>query len=290
MGAHASHGRETDAGDGSTRKTILVTAVEVLGAHRRCLLAFPGGSGPLVAPMAYWSDGAHLWMSTSGATVKAARLREDGTCAVYVPGSDRVGVSASGTARVFSAADPLGLVLHGPAITAAMTALAASNVSTLGGYVQDAARVPLRFLPHNRVVIRVRLSEVEEVAEPAGPPGIAPPLPTVVPSDIRRVLGGERRIVLAVDEPRLRLLPAVWGSGYALTLPPDAGVPDGARAAAVVDADPEGRPTEVVGLSLRGAIAGGALVPERATWWEGFDLASADVPAPAARGGLVLPD
>jgi hypothetical protein len=265
---------------------------DILDAGRRCLLAFSGASGPVLTPMAYWSDDAHLWMSTSASTVKARHLREDGTCAVWVPGPGGTGVSARGTARVFSAADPVGLVLHGPAIAAAMTALAASNVAAIGGYVQDATRVPVRFLPHNRVVVRVRLRDVRTVAEPAPPPGVAPPLPTVVPPDVRRALAGLRRVVVAVDEPDLRVLPAAWGSGFALTLPEDERLPEGLRAAVVADVDPEGRPTAVFGASLRGRIDdSGALRPERATWWEGFDVTSADVPAPVpGASGIVLPD
>jgi hypothetical protein len=267
-------------------------ALTLLDRRRRCLLAFHGRSGPLVAPMAYWSDGEHLWMSTSGSTIKADRLDGDGRCAVYVPGGDGSGVCAQGTARVFGAGDPLGLALHWPAIAGAMTALAASNASSIAGYVQDAAKVPTRFLPQNRVVLRVRLEELALVAEPHKPPGVAPALPTVVPSDVRRILGGVRRVVVAVDQPRLEVLPAVWGAGYALTPPAARSFVPGARAAAVIDADGEGRPTEVVGLSLRGSIsARGALQPTRVTWWEGFAMTTADVPPPAAAGGgIVLPD
>lgn len=267
-------------------------ALSLLDRRRRCLLAFHGERGPLVAPMAYWSDGEHLWMSTSGSTIKAGRLTEDGRCAVYVPGNDGSGVCAQGTARVFSAGDPLRLALHGPAIAGAMTALAASNASSIAGYVQDAARVPTRFLPQNRVVLRVRLDEVALVAEPAKPSGVAPALPTVVPSGVRRVLGGVRRVAVAVDEPRLEVLPAVWSTGYALTPPPGRSFAPGARAAAVIDADGKSRPTEVVGMSLRGSISPrGALEPTRVTWWEGFAMTTADVPPPASvGGGIVLPD
>jgi hypothetical protein len=266
-------------------------ALAVLDANRRCLLAFRGRTGPILAPMAYWSDGEHLWMSTAGTTLKAERLLADDRCAVLVTGDDGASVSALGSARVFRPGDPLGLVLHGPAIAGAMAALAASNASSIGGYVQDAARIPSRFLPHNRVVVRVRLDEVASVAAPAVPAGVAPALPTVVPADVRRALGGQRRVAVAVDEPGLRVLPAVWSAGFALTAPDGHALPDGARAAVALDADPEARPTEVVGLSLRGAVADGRLVPERATWWEGFSLATADVPAPSASSsGIVLPD
>jgi hypothetical protein len=262
----------------------------LLDARRRCLLGFSGASGPLLAPMAYWSDGAHLWMTTSASTVKAARLRRDGRCAVWVPGGGE-GVRATGEARVFSAADPAALVLHGAAIATAMGALAVSNASSIAGYVQDAARVPTRFLPHNRVVLRVRLSDAEVVPEPAAPPGIAPALPGVVPADVRRVVGGQRRVVVAVEDGHLQVLPAVWSAGFRLTVPAGAQLPAGAPAAVVVDVDPEHRPTGVVGVSLRGTLtAAGALDAERVTWWEGFDVTSADVPRASGSSGIVLPD
>ncbi len=267
-------------------------ALGLLDARRRCLLAFHGETGPILAPMAYWSDGEHLWMSTSGSTLKVDRLRQDVGCALYVPGVDGAGVCAQGTVRIFSAADPLGLVLHGPAIAGAMTALAASNASSIAGYVQDVAKVPLRFMPQNRVVLRVRLTEIAVVEEPEKGPGIAPALPTVVPSDVRRILGGERHVVVAVDTPRLEVLPAVWGAGFALTAPAGRTFVPGARAAVAIDDDGEGRPTEVIGLSMRGTISStGVLEATRVTWWEGFELTTADVPARAAAGGgIVLPD
>lgn len=267
-------------------------ALAVLDGQHRCLLAVHGRTGPLVSPMAYWWDDQHAWMTTAASAVKIARLRADPRCAVWVPGPEGSGVGASGVARVFDASDPVGLLLHGPAITGAMTALAASNVSAIAGYVQDAARVPSRFRPHNRVVLRVRLDDAELCREPVAPPGVAPALPTVVPAEVRRVVGGRRRVVVALDTPDLEVLPAVWGAGFALTPPAGRTLPADAGAAVVVDVDPGERPTTVVGLALRGTITdGGALRPARATWWEGFEIASADVPAPtSAASGIVLPD
>lgn len=271
-------------------------AHDVLDEQRRCLLAFASPTGPLLAPMAYWSDGEHLWLTTSRSAPKVRRLREDGRCALYVPGAPGgPGVSGTGRVRVFRAGDPVGLLLHGPALTGAMAALAVSNVSSLFGYAQDAALVPTRWAPQNRVALRLTIDEVELVEPPVAPAGVAPALPSTVPSDVRRALAGRRDVTVAVDRPGLEVLPASWGAAYRLTAPAGRSFAPGARAAVVVDRDPESRPTTVVGLSLRGEIDGsGALRPARATWWKGFRMSTADVPTPPTSlggpSGIVLPD
>lgn len=279
----------------------------VLDEQRRCLLGFPTPAGPMLAPMAYWSDGEHLWMSTAGSSVKARRLREHPECVVYVPAAEDVpGAVARGEVRVFRAGDPMGLLFHGAAITGAMAALAVSNASSMLGYAQDAASIPARWAPPNRVVLRLRLDDVEAAPQPVAATGVAPPLPAVVPSDIRRALAGQRRVTLAVEQRpergqgedsgrvRIRVLPAVWAAGLRLALPAGASLTPGTRVAAVLHADPEGRPTGVVGLALRGTVdVDGRLRPERATWWHGFRLHTADVPpqpTPGGSSGIVLPD
>jgi hypothetical protein len=280
----------------------------VLHEQRRCLLGFATPTGPLLAPTAYWSDGEHLWMSAAGSSVKARRLREHPECVVYVPACDgQPGAVARGDVRVFRAGDPVGLLFHGAAITGAMAALAVSNVSSMLGYAQDAASIPARWAPPNRVVLRLRLDDVAAVPQPVAPPGVAPPLPAVVPSDVRRALAGKRRITLAVEQRSQRreggddgrrisigVVPAGWGAGFRLALPAGVSLAPGTRVAAVLDDDAEGRPTGVVGLALRGTVGeGGRLRPERATWWRGFRLHTADVtPQPTSGGssGVVLPD
>jgi hypothetical protein len=259
-------------------------------------------------------------MTTSASAVKARVLRRDPVCAVWAPPA-REGEPGSvvyGTARIFEPRDPLGLALHGPAVTTAMTALAAGNVPTLVGYAQDLVRLPARWWPQNRVVLRVTIHERRELAPPgsgdapaadaaaadmgaatstdAGHPtgperGIAPALPTVVPTDIRRGLGGRRSVVLATtDGDELAIAPAVWGSGFSLTVPADHPLPSGASAAAAVDTDPRGRPTAVMGASVRGQIDDqGALEPQRVTWWDGFEIETRQIPAAASRG-VTLPD
>jgi hypothetical protein len=231
-------------------------------------------------------------MSTSSATLKVRQLRADGDCAALVPGvGDEPAVAVRGTVRVFRPGDPLGLLLHGAAISAAMAALAVSNASSMFGYVQDVTSLPARWAPHNRVVLRLSVDEATVVAPPVVGPGVAPALPTVVPAAARRVLSGQRRVALAALTPQLRIMPAVWGAGYSLALPDGERIPIGSPVAAVVDSDPEGRPTGVLGMSVRGEMdERGGLRPQRVTWWEGFRLQTADVPPPAATFGIVLPD
>ncbi|MBA2318565.1 MAG: hypothetical protein H0V93_12430 [Euzebyales bacterium] len=262
-----------------------------LAEGSRCVLAVRGLRGPLAAPMAFWFDGEGLWTTTSGASVKAEVLRRDPTCVAYVPPADPSdpGVVVRGHARVHSLRDPVALALHAPTISAAMTALAARNVGTLLGYAQDAPQIPLRWTPPNRVVVRLAAEEIEEITAPEPGPGIAPALPAQVPAVVRRALAGRRRIALAVDGGRLDVVPAAWGQGYRLTLPVGWGPADGVAACAVVDAEPRRRPTEVLGLALRGIVTDRTLRPERATWWRGFDLATVDVPAPTDPG-ITLPD
>ena len=266
---------------------------DVLDRAGRCVLAFSGRRGPVVSPMAFWADGASLWMATPAQSVKAAALRERPECAVHVPAPAGLGEDAvlTGHARVFGLHDPVGLALHGPMISAAMTALASRNTGTILGYVQDVRHVPQRFRPHNRVVVRVRIQSSRTVPPLQPGPGIAPALPTVVAPEIRRALAGRRLVTLATQDVggRVEAGPAVWGAGYSVRGVGGRPPADGVHAAVHVGADPEGRPTDVVGLTLSGALVDGRLEPVRATWWDGFTLRTADVPPPA-RSSVVLPD
>ena len=265
---------------------------EVFDRSVRCVLGFAGRRGPLVSPMAFWADGASVWMSTPAASVKAAALRARPDCAVYIPppvGGGQ-GLIARGHARVYGLHDPLGLAVHAPVVSAAMAALAARNAGTILGYVQDASVVPARFRPHNRVAVRIALSDLSSVRAVAPAAGIAPTLPTLVSPGVRRAVSGHREIVLALQHPNgeITVGPAVWGQGFSLDLPPGTPLPEGAAAVAHVGSDPKHRPTQVTGLSLVGQIAGGRLRPQRATWWEGFKLTTAAVSQ--SPPSLVLPD
>ena len=264
---------------------------EVFERAQRCVLGFAGRRGPLLAPMAFWTDGSSLWMSTPAASVKARALRARPEVSVYVPPAGGApGAVALGRARVFGLHDALGLAVHGPVVSTAMTALAATNAGTILGYVQDARHVPARFRPRNRVAVRVRIDDVAPVGQPELAGGIAPALPSVVDPAVRRALAGLREVALARQDfdGRVRVGPAAWSAGLTLALPPGEAVADGTPAAVHLGTDPRHRPTLVVGLSLVGEINGGALQAQRATWWEGFNLTTVDLPSNGP--SLTLPD
>lgn len=287
----------------------------LLREGRRCMFAFAGARGPHVTPMAFWSDGASLWMATSGSSLKARLLGPDAgadgpgehPCAVYIPpvvadggtedaagddtGDPRRGLSIEGRARVFTADDPVGLALHWPFVSAAMGALAVKNAASLAGYARDLPRTPLRWLPGNRVAIRVRIERLRPVGVPVPGPGIAPALPGIVPPDIRRALAGRRDVVVATDgEHGIAAQPAAMGAGFRLDVGDGPPLVPGAAAVVALDAEPSARPSQVVGLALHGTVGpDGALDARRAVWWEGFDTSGAEIPRRPA-GGIVLPD
>ncbi|MPZ73371.1 MAG: hypothetical protein GEU74_09090 [Nitriliruptorales bacterium] len=265
--------------------------LEVLDRSTRCVLAFSGDRGPLVALMAFWSDGSSLWMSTPAVSMKAAALRRRAQCSVYVPPPDGggAGIVLAGRARVYGLHDPLGLAVHGAVVSTAMTALAAGNAGTILDYVQNARFVPNRFRPRNRVAVRFSIDESRPVRAPDPGPGVAPALPPVVPGDIRRAVTGQRRVVLATGLPSgtVSVTPAVWAAGFSLQLPRGDVLPAAGPATVYAGTDPRQRPIRVVGLSLMGELDGERLKPHRATWWEGCDLRTVDLPSTSS---VVIPE
>ncbi|WP_165491891.1 pyridoxamine 5'-phosphate oxidase family protein [Egibacter rhizosphaerae] len=269
---------------------------KALGESSRCVLALNGRRGPVLAPMTYWSDGAHLWLTTAASSTKAALLRRSPQCQVYVapPEVGAPGVVARGEARVFGLDDPVGLALHGPAIGGALAALGARNLPGVLGYARDLPRVPKAWRPRARVVLRVRLGDAKLVTPPALDAGVAPALPSVVPADVRRALAGERRVALGLGEDRgLAIAPATWSAtdhGIAIDSPLlDAAAATGRRACVAVHAEPGSGPLGVAGSALHGELAQGVLTPQRVTWWRGFSAETVGVPS-RQPGGIELPD
>jgi hypothetical protein len=265
-----------------------VTATDLLDATPRCLIACAGPHGPLLLPAAHWYDGEELWTTTAADSLLVGALRRAPACTVCVPSGDVV-LTAPADTRVFAADQPVRLAVHAGPIAGALAVLAARHAGLLLGHTREAVLTPARWLPRARAVIRLRVRAPLVRARPEPGPGLAPPLPAVVPPDIRRALAGERRVLVAHGPGAPELTPAVWDATYGLATSLGRPVLRPGPVAVAAEAVAEPRPEEQRGLVLHGHIDGGRLVAARATWWRGFAVDGGAVP-PARARGVVLPD
>ncbi len=266
----------------------------LLADATRCLIAYRVSDGPAMTPMSCWSDGGGLWMTTSRQAAKVTALRRDPRCVLWIepPDPTEPGVSVDGTARVYDVSDPIGLALHGPTISAALAALAVVHRSALAGYVRDLPRLPPRWMPHGRVLIRVRVDRARSRLAPQRQTGVGPVLPPELPANVRRAVTGTRVVALASQRGGvLTVQPAIWSAGYRLDVGASA-VPDPLTPACiVVDAHDEPRPSTKLGVLLRGHVDSGFVFhPRRLVWWDGFSTNATPVRAPTAASGITLPD
>lgn len=264
-------------------------AAAILDESPRCLLAVRGRREPIISPTAHWFDGSGVWLTTAADAGKVAALRRDPECAVTVPATDdEPGVAAAGRARVFMPAEPVRFALHAPAISAAMSALAARHPGALWHETTTPSRLAAHWPPHQRVVVRVILDALDTVHPLPREPGVSPPLPTALPTDVRRRLGGRRAVMVVWDQPPLRVVPAAWAGGFALAF---AGLgslrPRLGDRVAVAVGSAAGTSTMACGAVLHGELGDGdVLAADRVTWWRGFEVHRSDLPE-ASTGGLV---
>lgn len=214
----------------------------------------------LVSPA--WSDGVHLWLVA--ASVEQAFAGGDVSALLAGPSGTRA--VARGSVRAYGLHDPVGLALHGAAVATALGALALRSA----GAVRRALPAPF--------ALRLDVEALTVLAEGTSE-GIAPALPAVVPSEIRRALAGVRDIV--VTRPGGGVEAARWGGGFVLEGSWDRSWSDG-PAAAVLAAPGGG-----IGLALEGELADGILRPARALWWHDGAVAEAAVSAAVT---FVLPE
>ncbi|MGH8932422.1 MAG: hypothetical protein ACRDZO_17810 [Egibacteraceae bacterium] len=236
----------------------------------RCLVGFRARDAPQLGSVACWSDGEALWIAVPARSSLAAGLRAAPSCAIGIGAGTGLKILASGAARVFTPDDLVGLLFHGPIVTAAMAALALRH-----------PREVTRGWP--LVPARIAVDEATAVEAPLPPPGIAPALPEIIPADIRRDLSGIRQILMATEgHDGVQLAPATWGAGF--TIDPQAQSRPGASVA-VAAGSPGG-----TGVVLTGELdTRGALLPAHASWWGGGRSGAAPLP-PAPRGAVRLPD
>jgi Pyridoxamine 5'-phosphate oxidase len=270
-------------------------STDTLLAHAtHCLLAHRSPDGPVMTPLACWSDGGGLWLMTSRRAVHVESLRRDPRCAVWIeplPGADS-GVAIDGSVRIYDLADPLRLALHTPTISAALAAFALTHRSTLAGFVRDLPQASRARTPERLVLMRVRIDRARSSVVPQHVTGVGPVLPTQIPSAVRRTLTGVRHVALALERGEVLMVqPAVWGAGFQLDVGAGLVPPAATPACVAVDRHVDGRPAARAGLLLEGTVDSGfRFRPARATWWEGWSVGSATLTEPATASGIVLPD
>jgi hypothetical protein len=260
----------------------------------RCHVAYRVTGGPAMTPMSCWSDGGGLWMTTSKHAAKVAALRRDPRCAIWIAPPDPTdpGVALDGTARIFDLSDPVALALHAPTIPAALAALAVSHRRSVAGYVRDLPLLPARWMPTNRVLLRVRVDRARSRLAPQRRSGVGPALPAELPAAVRRGVTGTRLVTLAtLRGDALTVQPAVWGTDFQLDVGATAVPDDNTAACVVVDAHDDPRPSTRRGVLLRGHVDSGLRFhPERAVWWDGFSTGASSVRPPSTASGITLPD
>lgn len=260
---------------------------EALDAATWCLLGFRAPAGPGFAPLPFWSDGRALWATLADDSPPAQALAADPEAVAYVrPAGAGDAVVVHARARVFSLSDPVGLSVHGPVIAGAMAALALRHSGTLATSAARVRRQSLRAALRRRVAVRLAEAGAVRVALPPLPAGVAPALPAAVPSDVRRNVAGQRRVVVVDGD--LGLEPATWDDGLTLSR---AGRPlaMAGPVAVAVDTDAADR-DGLRAFVLHGTLgAQGRLRPVAATWWRGAEQETVRLPA-SPTSGVTLPD
>lgn len=276
-------------------------AGEILGGTSIGMLALRSGRLPLVNPAVFSYAGGSLWMTTSRYAAKTIIARRDPRAAFLVDGGSNA-VLLRGALEVF---DPLSVssqvraVLEGPAYFIGLAGYALRNAPFVAGYALDLARLPREWMPYNRVVLRLKVSDAELVEGAPFPPAQAARVPAV-PAEVSRRLAGVSRGYACWNEGGMPVIrPAFWEAGPAqVSVAPTSGRPRaGAAGALVVESHHRFRPSLMVGACVRGTfgpstVDGAAIaerygvaeeqVPrvidlkvERVTSWRGFAITTA---------------
>src|SRR6266851_7816267 len=170
------------------------SATEILGRASIGMLALRSGRLPLVNPAVFSFAGGSLWMTTSRYAAKTIMAKRDPRAAFLVDGGSEA-VLLRGALEVF---DPLNVpsqvraMLEGPGYFLGMAGYALRNAPFVAGYALDLARLPREWMPYNRVVLRLKLSDADLVEGAPFPPAQAARVPAV-PAEVSRRLAGVSR-------------------------------------------------------------------------------------------------
>jgi hypothetical protein len=275
-------------------------AREILGHSPIGMLALRSGRLPLVNPAVFSFAGGSLWMTTSRYAAKTALARRDPRAAFLVDAGTRA-VLLRGAIEVF---DPLSLssqvraMLEGPGYLMGMAGYALKNAPFVAGYALDIARLPREWYPYNRVVMRLRPSQVDVMGGAPFPQAQAARVPAVPAEVSRRLAGVSRGYACWIEGGMPMIRPAFWEVDRGqVTVAPAGGHPRaGSAGALVVESHHRFRPSLMVGACVRGTFgpaSDGSLIadrygvdlsdvppavelkPERVTSWRGFAVTTA---------------
>ena len=276
-------------------------ASETLGSTSIGMLALRSGRLPLVNPAVFSVAGGSVWMTTSRYAAKTIIARRDPRAAFLVDSGSRA-VLLRGAIEIF---DPLSVssqvraALDAPAYFLGLAGYALRNAPFVAGYALDLTRLPREWMPYNRVVLRLRLSDAEVVEGAPFPAAQAARVPAVPAEVSRRLAGVSRGYACWIEGGMPVIRPAFWETAAGqVTVAPTSGRPRaGSPGALVVESHHRFRPSLMVGACVRGAftqssVDGDAIaerygievgeVPramdlkvERVTSWRGFAITTA---------------
>jgi hypothetical protein len=264
------------------------------------MLALRAGRLPLVNPAAFHFASGSLWMTTSRYAAKILSAKRDPRAAFLVDGGERA-LLLRGALEVF---DPLSMsneiraLLDGPGLYLGMAGYALKNAPFFAGYLLDLTHIPREWLPYNRVVLRLRPSDMELVDVWPFPAAQAARVPAVPAEVSRRLAGVGRGYACWIEAGMPVIRPALWEVERGeVTLAPTSGrLRSGSVGALVVESHHRFRPSLMVGACMRGTFGAPVdasaigeryaidptevppaveLRAERVTSWRGFAIATA---------------
>jgi hypothetical protein len=283
----------------------------ILGQASMGMLALrTGRAAPLVNPAVFNFASGSLWMTTSRYAAKTVIARRDPRGAFLVDGGTRA-VLLRGVLEIL---DPLSIptqvrtLLDGPGYFLGMAGYTLRNIPFIAGYLLDLARLPREWMPYNRVVLRLRLTDADIVEGAPFPPAQAARVPAVPAEVSRRLAGVSRGYACWIESGMPVLRPAFWevDQGQVIVAPTSGRPRTGSAGALVVESHHPFRPSLMVGACVRGtfshttdaeAIAERyglapsevppvlSLNPIRVTSWRGFAITTA---TPRSAGRLRL--
>lgn len=253
------------------------------------------GGAPLVNPAVFNFASGSIWMTTSRYAAKTIIARRDPRAAFLVDGGTRA-VLLQGVLEIV---DPLSIssqvraMLDGPAYLLGMAGYTLRNVPFIAGYMLDLTRLPREWMPYNRVVLRLRLSDADLVEGAPFPAAQAARVPAVRAEVSRRLAGVSKGYACWIEGGMPVIRPAFWEieQGQVIVAPTSGRPRSGSAGALVVESHHRFRPSMMVGACVRGTFthatdseaiaerygltpdevpAGIELRPERVTSWRGF--------------------